>query len=371
MAGRKNDIDEILEAAEPPAPEFPTSSVPPEPPSPPEPPLVVKRSAGRWKLWAIVLLLAAAAVAGWQAPAWLGLRSDGSALNALEAGLAERDAELAALKGDIETLKAGLAAVEARPTDPSADALAPLQTFMAEATQAKNAQDKALETLSSRLTALERAGVTAPDGSVPDAALAGLQAQIDEIRGASEAVQGALDDVVARVNALEEVPVAASAPAEANVLGEIAAALETGQPFASALLALRETRPDADGLEILALHANGVLTVTALQAGFPDAARAALSDARTAEAAQGETSSRVGAFLRDQLGMRSLSPQDGTDTDAVLSRAEAALATGDLPATLTELANLPESAKPAMAEWMAAAQARLDALAALAALQGC
>ena len=58
MAERKDDIDEILEASEPPAP------LPPETPEPSDPPVVVKRRGGRWKLWLIVLLLGAAGAVG-------------------------------------------------------------------------------------------------------------------------------------------------------------------------------------------------------------------------------------------------------------------------------------------------------------------
>jgi hypothetical protein len=361
MAGRENDIDEILDATEPP--------VPPPPPDLPEPPVVTRKRGLRWKLWATVLLIGGAVFAGWQAPTWLGLQQSNAGVVALETRLAESEATLAALRGELEALKSGLTEVQARPAGLSADALAPLQASIDAATQSEAAKAEAVETLASRLSALERAAAAAPDGTIPDTALAGLQAQIDEVRRTSEEAQGALDDVVARLTALEQTPAPDAAPVAANTLGEIAAALETGQPFASALLALREARPDAEGLEMLALHANGVLTLTALQAGFPDAARAALSAARATEAAEGETSSRLGAFFRDQLGMRSLSPQDGSDADAVLSRAEAALTSGDLGATVSELAGLPDSAKPAMADWLAAAQARLDALAALAALQ--
>jgi hypothetical protein len=217
------------------------------------------------------------------------------------------------------------------------------------------------------MTAIERAATTSPDGAVPDAALSGLQAQIDQLKALVEAQS---QELSGRVEALETAPPVEAAKPETNsVFAEIAAAINSGQPFATPLLVIRDETPDAEGLDVLAAHAGGVLTLDALKAGFPDAARAALSDARAAETASGETGSRFGAFIRDQLGMRSLVPQDGADVDAVLSRAEAALANGDLAAALTELETLPDSAKPVMAEWIAGAQARLDALAALAVLQ--
>ena len=110
-------------------------------------------------------------------------------------------------------------------------------------------------------------------------------------------------------------------------------------------------------------------TLVDLQRSFPDAARQALAAALQADA--GSTwSERVAAFLRTQAGIRSLTPREGDDPDAILSRAEASLAGGDLAATLAGIASLPEPAQAAMSGWMAEAtkrQAAVDALARLTA----
>jgi hypothetical protein len=68
--------------------------------------------------------------------------------------------------------------------------------------------------------------------------------------------------------------------------------------------------------------------------------------------------------LRAQLGVRSLEPREGDDTDAILSRAEAALAGGRLGDALAEIETLPEAARAATSDWAARATARHDALAA-------
>lgn len=73
---------------------------------------------------------------------------------------------------------------------------------------------------------------------------------------------------------------------------------------------------------------------------------------------------RVSAFFRTQLGTRSLEPKEGDDPDAILSRAEAALKAGQLDTALAELAAMPEAGQPALAPWIASANARRDALAA-------
>ena len=57
-------------------------------------------------------------------------------------------------------------------------------------------------------------------------------------------------------------------------------------------------------------------------------------------------------FLQNQLGMRSVSPRQGNDPDAVLSRAEAAIEAGQVAETLTILTALPPAAHTSMASWI-------------------
>jgi hypothetical protein len=77
---------------------------------------------------------------------------------------------------------------------------------------------------------------------------------------------------------------------------------------------------------------------------------------------------RAMSFLQSTTGARSMTPREGTDPDAVLSRAEAALGAGDLDLSLTEIAALPAVAQEAMAGWTTQAKTRQDALAAVAEL---
>jgi hypothetical protein len=73
--------------------------------------------------------------------------------------------------------------------------------------------------------------------------------------------------------------------------------------------------------------------------------------------------------LRGQLSVRSVAPREGEDADAVLSRAQAHLAEGQLDAALTEVESLPEPVRAAMADWIAQARTRVEADAALAGLR--
>ncbi|MCX8508775.1 MAG: hypothetical protein ORN49_07865 [Rhodobacteraceae bacterium] len=149
-------------------------------------------------------------------------------------------------------------------------------------------------------------------------------------------------------------------------LAAMAVALETGQPLdptLGRLVLLNVALPAA-----LTDQAQGVPTLAALRDSFPQAAREALALSLPETAGEGLWA-RLGAFLRSQAGLRSLTPRAGTDPDAVLSRAEAALGTGDLAATLAEIATLPEAGRTRMAEWVGRADHRQAALAAFAALQ--
>ncbi|PHQ98451.1 MAG: hypothetical protein COB40_00030 [Marinosulfonomonas sp.] len=162
------------------------------------------------------------------------------------------------------------------------------------------------------------------------------------------------------------VAVRAESVAEAAAMAQIENALDEGTPFADALDAL-----SALGLEIptglSAVAGGGVASLARLQDDFPDAARAALNAANQAEADAGKTSG-LAAFLRSQLGARSLQPQDGDSADAVLSRAEAALRNADIGGALAELETISDVAKAPLSDWIKTAETRQDTVSAIAAL---
>src|SRR5690606_5387529 len=122
---------------------------------------------------------------------------------------------------------------------------------------------------------------------------------------------------------------------------------------------------DLSGIEVpqtlTSLAEAGVPSRKLLEDGFPPAARAALDASRRADMGDGWTE-RLGSLFQATTGVRSLSPREGTDPDAVLSRAEAAVGTGDLAQALAELQGLPPEGLAEMADWSALAQQRLDAL---------
>ena len=108
----------------------------------------------------------------------------------------------------------------------------------------------------------------------------------------------------------------------------------------------------------------GIASLIALQSQFPAAARAALKLARQEKGPE-EGENRILAFLKAQLGVRSLRAKDGSSADAILSRALMAVDRGNLELALSEILELPNSSKAALQGWSKAASRRLTVLTAL------
>lgn len=220
-----------------------------------------------------------------------------------------------------------------------------------------------LDDLEARLTDLERRPVA--DGTASRAAIASFERELADLRDLLEQERArnktAEAEIERRAQALrDEAAALARQSARATAEDQITRALASGGGFGGALDALGAGAPIPEALR---QHAQtGVATLENLQDGFAGAARAAL------QATADTTSGAIGAFLRTQFGVRSLSPQEGDSVDAILSRAEAAVRAGDLAGALAELDTLPPEGQAAMADWRATAQARKDVIDAAAAV---
>ena len=309
-----------------------------------------KRRGLAWVIWPL-LGGALAAAAGYGVAQYVPNGWPMASVVTLQTQVAELSDQVQALQADLQKADARLASLETAPA-PQSDA----------------GQIAALEL---RLAALESKPMPAGTDS---AALDQLRAEVAAIKTNGAAVMSAQvqADLDAKVQATEAKLTAIEQSAQAQAaatltraaLGQIAAALDSGAPYPSAIAALA----GADIAVVLTDNASaGLPSLQALQASFPDSARTALEAALRAN--MGESwSERVGNFLRTQVGVRSLTPRDGPDPDAILSRAEAALTAGDVAQALAEIATLPTPAQDALSAWRVQAQLRLDAQAALAAL---
>ena len=230
-----------------------------------------------------------------------------------------------------------------------------------------------IDALDARLVEAENSA--GPDGTLAREAVARWQAEVDALRADLETqaqeIAGMAEQAAQEVSAAERTAeqieaeaaaVAARARARAT-LAEIEAALETGEPYAALLEELQATSPAGIPDPLVAPAAEGVASRAELIESFPEPARLALATARR-EGLSGEEGGRVAGFFRDTLQLRSTAPGDGATTDAVLSRAEAALRDGRLTEALAEIEALPEPVREPLADWLVPARTRAEALAA-------
>ena len=300
-----------------------------------------------------------AAMLGYAAAYYL-LRGQSADLTALIAAQTDR----------IAGLEAQVAALPA-PADlsPMNAALSDLRAGLSGA-QAETAT--ALATLEGRLSELEKAPNA--DGTLSNTAIAAWEAELQTLRAEIgteqdrmqqlvDAARSQLDQTRVEAATIEQTATDASAAALARAaLARVQAALDSGTPFEAALGDLAATVAVPDVLTAAATE--GVPTMLTLQADFPGAARAALGLARS-EGLAGEEGGGIAGFLRNQFDVRSVTPQEGTTVDAILSRAEDDLRQNHLSDALAEVATLPEVVRAEMADWTGAAETRIAALAAV------
>ncbi|MFD1880298.1 COG4223 family protein [Paracoccus pacificus] len=149
----------------------------------------------------------------------------------------------------------------------------------------------------------------------------------------------------------------------AAALALLQAALETGNGLDAALAELGSAGvPVPEGL------GPDTPSLVDLNDAFDAAARAGLTASLRADSANEGIGTRLGNFLRVQTGARSLEPQQGTDPDAVLSRAAEAVRNGEIQGALDEIETLPAAGQDAMNDWTAMAQAWVGANTAVAQL---
>lgn len=274
-------------------------------------------------------------------------------------------------QAQMDALSKQIAALADRPAPAQPDPTAALETALGNSlsgiTDGLGAVADQLTQLDGRIVTLETRPVVQGPAELA-ATIDTYERELQEARAQLAEQQALNAELLAKLDATAETTTkqldAAAARAEAiaqsSALLAIQAALDTGEPFADALDGLT----GADVPAALAGVADtGVASLSDLQTAYDDAARAALS-ASLRDLADGDASARISSFLKAQLGLRSLTPREGDDPDAVLSRAQAALDGGDVVAALAELDALPAAGQAEMADWRATAQARVDAVAA-------
>ena len=149
---------------------------------------------------------------------------------------------------------------------------------------------------------------------------------------------------------------------------QLDAAARRSAPFARELAALRALGADDPALDVLAAHAEtGAATLAELRRDWPALAREVVVRSRLpdTEGWIAKTLHRLGSIVT----VREIGEVEGVDAEALVARAETRLETGDLAATVDQLAQLAGAPAEAAARWLAAARARLAVDGARAALQ--
>lgn len=345
--------------------ELPASDPSEQPPPPPDSAVVLPPTSVRPRGSGVVGPLLGGAIAALGGFAlshfnMFGLAPTDAAgdLAALSQSVARLQDQDSAAQAELSALASRLAKMESLPAPPQMDMsrLDDLEKRLEAITALPADSNAATAALAARLSELEgRVEARPGSGSGPD-----LQVKLDEALARLDAAEGDARTRTAEADA------AKSAADRGIALDALSDAVASGGPFAAELQAL-DDQALTEALGPLAER--GVPTLDQLQDGFPDAARDALRIARDLSTADG-WGDRLVDFLATQTGARSLSPREGSDPDAVLSRAEFALSQGRLADTLAALQALDPAIRAPLEAWSEAAQAHLAARAALQSARG-
>lgn len=252
----------------------------------------------------------------------LAVTEQGQRLDQLEADLAKLTASDTA---PAEPAGGPAAGASTTPIDEGADAQT-LATLREE-----------LETLSAGLAALEARPEADPE------AIASLDQKLDhEISDLGQSI----GDISSRMDAVE------SRLTGLDAVAQLSAALRSGDAVGreAASAALAEA-----GMTEAAELARNAPTLKELQDRYDDAARRALAATRKA-GKDGDLGTGLADFFSRRTNARAVTPREGNDPDAIQARAGAKLADGDVAAALAELEAMPEPARDAMDDWLADAE---------------
>lgn len=225
-----------------------------------------------------------------------------------------------------------------------------------------------------RLLTLEKRPLAEAGGITGDAAKAyerELRTMRDLLETQRSDIEKLVTEATARIESVAQLAATTEIATDATAkettvmvaVSQLQMALDHGVAFPTQIAGLVRAGVQVPETLVSAAKA-GVLSLESLQSSFPAAARAGLSASVKATSGDGAMD-KIGSFFRSQVGARSLKPREGDDADAVLSRAEAALTAGDIMAAVGLISALPEQGQAAMAEWVSAANARVEAVEAL------
>ncbi len=223
---------------------------------------------------------------------------------------------------------------------------------------ALNSVQTAVATLAAKLGALAEARLSGDD-SGPSPELAALDQRIAKL-------EAALPDLSSTIG---QGAASAKSGAAAIAFANLREAVGAGRPYAVELAALRSLAPSIGDLGVLPARAKtGIPTIPELARAYQKVAEASL--AAPASSTDESFLDSVIASAKSAVKIRRIDVGETGDTPgAVLTRAEAHLKQGDLPAAMKEVEALPAPSHDAFASWLEDARARVSADATLSTLQ--
>ncbi len=292
---------------------------------------------------------------------------------------ASTQADIDAIKSDIEALKAGLApadvsGVTTQVTDLS-EAMRQANADIAalkQAVESGSAGDgAALQSLNTKITDLEnRLAAVGPaaDGATAED-IAAVNERVAGVEATAKAAADAGTDLGTRLGALEQSLAALSAKVEAQAgqpkvalaiaASALKAAIERGSPFHSELETFAAIAPEAPGLtELRRYSEEGVATRADIVAETDAAAKAMIAAANPPPANAGFFE-RLLSSAESLVTVRPVGSVEGPGTPETVARMEVALKNGDLAKAIAEYDTLPEAAKAAGAAFADKIKARI------------
>ncbi len=186
-----------------------------------------------------------------------------------------------------------------------------------------------------------------------------LDALANRIAGLERAVKSLGDDVARRPASADDRAARMTVAAEA-----LRAVVERGAPYQAELAAMKSLGVEQSALAPLEPFATDGVPSNAALARELAALTPALLRASGAAPSDGSLLGRMEMSAQKLVRITPVDAPPGDDAAAVLARANAAAARGDLDAALADIARLPEAARSLAEPWTKKAQARDGAIAA-------
>ena len=287
------------------------------------------------------------------------------------------EAEIAALKSEIEGLKTGAGnAVDVSGTvDGLSQALDQVKADVASLRQAVESggagEGAGLEALNAKVAQMEtRINAIGPgaDGATPEEIaainekIAGMEALAKAAGEAGSAIEGrlgaleqGLSTLTAKVDSQAQQPKVALAIAASA----LKAAIERGSPFQPELETLAAVAPQAPGLAELRPYAEKGVATRADIIAETDAAANAMIAAANPPPANAGFFERLLSSAESLVAVRPIGAVEGPGAPETVARMEVALQAGDLAKAIAEFDTLPEPAKAAGAAFADKIRARL------------